>query len=100
MLRAVISLIDTLPDSTARDCLVQSLPLGHPRRAPEAGPVAGSPHALADVPLQGGWGPYSSRVQFIEGGFCVGTKAVSRWMGKLSTPGLLLLLWLPRPKEA
>lgn len=100
MLRAVISLIETLPDSTARDCLVQSLPLGHPRRAPEAVPVAGSLHALADVPLQGGWEPYSSRIQFIEGGFDVVTKAFSRWMGTLSTPGLLFRLGLPRQKAA
>ena len=42
MLGTVVTLIDALPDSTARDCLVQSLPLGHPWRAPEAMPAADS----------------------------------------------------------
>src|SRR6266704_5322893 len=66
MLRMVVSLIEALPESTARYCLVQSLPLGHPRRVPEAMPLADSLDALADVPLQGAWEPYTRRIQFVE----------------------------------
>jgi hypothetical protein len=96
MLRTVVSLIESLPDSTARHCLVQSLPLGHPRRAPEAMPAAESLDALADVPLQGEWEPYTGRIQFVEAGFDAVTNEFSAWMATPNDPAVLALLGLPR----
>jgi hypothetical protein len=80
MLSTVLDLIEALPDSTGRDCLVQSLPLGHPRRAPDAAQHGDVLEALAGVPLQGAWEPYTSHIQFIEAPFDVVTKAFAGWM--------------------
>jgi len=98
MLGTVLGLIEKLPDSTARDCLVQSLPAGHPRRRPEAKPAVDSLQALAEVPLHGEWEPYTGRIQFIEAGFDAVSKEFSRWMGSLNDPGLLARLGFPREK--
>jgi hypothetical protein len=83
LLSSVVSLIEALPDSTARDCLVQSLPVGHPRRAPDAVPAASAFHPLHHVPLQGIWEPYTSRIQFIEAPFERVAKEFSRWMREI-----------------
>src|SRR5260370_8668639 len=66
LLARVLSLIEALPDSTARDCLFESLPPGHPRRAPEAVPALTALQAMANVPLRAAWEPYTSRIQFIQ----------------------------------
>ena len=96
MLGPVVTLIDALPDSTARDCLVQSLPLGHPRRVPEGMPAADSRDALDDVPLRGAGEPYTRRIQFVEAGFDVVTKEFSRWIATATDPAVLSRLGLPR----
>jgi hypothetical protein len=83
MLPIVVSLIEALPDSTARDCLVQSLPVGHPRRAPDAVPAASAFRSLDHVPLRGAWEPYTSRIQFIEAPFERVAKEFSRWMREI-----------------
>lgn len=80
MVPTMISIIEALPDSTARDCLIESLPLGHPRRAPDAVPSGTALSALEHVPLRGAWEPYSGRIQFIEAPFERVTKEFSRWM--------------------
>lgn len=83
MLPRVLSLIEALPDSSARDGLVQSLPLGHPRRAPDAVSAADALQALAHVPLRGDWEPYTSRIQFIEASFEAVSKEFALWMDEI-----------------
>ncbi len=100
LLARVLSLIEALPDSTARDCLVESLPPGHPRRAPEAVPALTALQALANVPLRGAWEPYTSRIQFIEARFDKVTKQFSRWMRTLSSPALLARLGLMQRRSS
>ena len=87
MLQRVLEVVDSLPDSTARDCLVQSLPVGHPRKVPDAAPVAMVSRALADVPLGGAWEPYTGRIQFIELPFQAVVKAVSPWVRRSNYQG-------------
>jgi len=83
MLPTVITLIDAFPDSPARDCLVRSLPVGHPRRTLESVPAGRALRALHQVPLRGGWEPYTGRIQFLEAPFQHVAKEFSRWMRQI-----------------
>lgn len=109
MLPTLVSLIEAWPDSTARDCLVQALPLGHPRLSPDSIPSGSALRALEHVPLGGAWEPYTGRIQFIEAPFERVAKGFSNWMRQIqprstiqshsaSLPELLALLdpyWFP-----
>ncbi len=79
----VVSLIESLPDSSARDALVQTLPTAHPRRTTDASPAAIALNALAQIPLGGAWEPYTRRIQFIEASFDVVAKAFVKWMREI-----------------
>ena len=79
----VVSLIEALPDSSARDALVQTLPAAHPRRTPDALPAAIALNSLARLPLGGAWEPYTSHIQFLEASFDTVAKAFVNWMREI-----------------
>jgi hypothetical protein len=78
LISAVVDVIESLPDSSARDSLVASLPPNHPRRVPDATPLNEALRPLAEVPLHGAWEPYTSRIQYIGERFDKVAKAFSK----------------------
>ena len=85
----ILAAIESLPDSSARDALVEALPARHPRRAPDSKPIREALKPLAHAPLHGTWEPYTSHISFIESRFDAAVKQFSKWQGKIRPPASL-----------
>lgn len=73
------NLVSELPDSTARDAVIEALPSTHPLRIPDPPDPAAAEMSRTGIPLAGEWEPYTSRIQFIEAPFVDVVDCLTQW---------------------